>query len=121
MERGSNLSLLSKVNCKCVLKGLFYNIYIIYVAKCTLCYAIYIGNTQKPLKNIINGNFSDVLCIIKNRQKSDSFAAHYNQLFKYNTPRNYLHSCMILKVVKRFNNIGAMELFTKYNCILCAE
>ena len=42
-----------------------------------MCDAIYIGNTQKIFKKRMDGNFSDQQCLLKNGQRSDSFAAHF--------------------------------------------
>ena len=49
MGRGCNGSTPSKFNRKCVFKGIFWNIYIIYVSKFMLCDTTYIGNTQQTL------------------------------------------------------------------------
>ena len=42
-----------------------------------MCDAIYIGKTLKTFKKIIDGNFSDLQCLLKKGQKSESFAAHF--------------------------------------------
>ena len=42
-----------------------------------VCDAIYIGNTQHTFRTIMYGHFSDVHSLLMNRQKSDSFAAHF--------------------------------------------
>ena len=42
-----------------------------------MCADIYMGNTQQTLKKIMNGHFSNLLRLLKNGQKSDSFAAHF--------------------------------------------
>ena len=36
-----------------------------------MCEAIYIGNTQKTSKKIMDGHFSDILRLLKNGQKYD--------------------------------------------------
>ena len=38
--------------------------------------AVFIGNTQHKFKKIMDGYFYDLLCLIKNGQKYDSFSAH---------------------------------------------
>ena len=38
--------------------------------------SIYIGNTQKKLKQM-DSHFSNILRLLKNGQKSDSFDAHF--------------------------------------------
>ena len=47
--------------------------------------AIDIGNTQQTFKKRMDGHFSDLLCLLKNGQKSDSFAAHFKQHFNTTT------------------------------------
>ena len=86
-----------------------------------MCEAIYIGNTQKKFKKIIDGHFSDLLRLIKNRQKSDSFAAHFKQHFNANTSRTDICKYMTFKVVKELNPVGSMKIFTKPNFNLCVE
>ena len=44
-----------------------------------MCDAIYIGNNQQTFKKIMEGNFSDLLRLLKNGQKSDSYYAHFEQ------------------------------------------
>ena len=43
----------------------------------------YIGNTQQTFKNILDGHFSDVQPILKNAQKLETFAAHFEHHFKF--------------------------------------
>ena len=86
-----------------------------------MCDAIYIGNTQKTFKKIMESNFSDLLRLLKNRQKSDSFAAHFEQHFNTTASRTDLRKYMKFKVVKQLNSIFAMKIFTKPNCNLCME
>ena len=43
-----------------------------------MCDAIYIGNTQQTFKKRMDGHLSDILRLLNNRQKSDSFASHFN-------------------------------------------
>ena len=50
MGRKYNCSLPSKVTGKCVYKGKFRSKYLIYEVKCSMCNAIYIGNTQQTQK-----------------------------------------------------------------------
>ena len=42
-----------------------------------MCDAIYIDNTQQTFKKIMDGHFSNILRLLKNGQKSDSFADHF--------------------------------------------
>ena len=86
-----------------------------------MCDAIYIGRTQQNFKERMDGHFSDFLCLLKNRQKSDSFAAHFEQHFNTTTSRTYLLKYMTIKVVKQLNPIGKMKTFTKPNCNLSTE
>ena len=65
-----------------------------------MCDAIYIGNTQQTFKKRIDGHFSDLLGLLKNGQKSDSFAAHFEHHFNTTTERTYLRKYMTFKVVK---------------------
>ena len=85
MDRECNCSLSSKVKGKCVYKGKCRSKCIIYQVECSMCDAIYIGNTQQTFKKRMDGNFYDLLRLLKNRQKSDLFAAHSEQLFNTTT------------------------------------
>ena len=69
----------------------------------------------------MDSHFSDFQHLLKNRQKSDSFAAHSEQHFKTTTSRTDLRKYIAFKVVKQLNPIGAMKTFTKPNCNLCME
>ena len=69
----------------------------------------------------MDGHFSDLLHLLKNRKKTDSFAAHFKQHFNSTTSRTDLLKYMAFKVVKQLNPIGAMKTFTKPNCNLCME
>ena len=86
-----------------------------------MCDAIYIGNTQQTFRKRIDGHFSDLLSLLKNGQKSDSFAAHFKQHFNTTTSCTDLRKYMTFKVVKQLNTIGAMKTFTKPNCNICME
>ena len=86
-----------------------------------MCDGIYIGNTQQKLKKITNGHFSNLLRLLKNGHKPDSFAAHSEHNFNTTTSSTYLRKYMTFKVVKQLNPIGAMKTFTKPNCSLCME
>ena len=86
-----------------------------------MCDTIYIGNTQHTSNKIMDVHFYDLLLLLKNWQKSDSFAAHFEQHFKYNMSYTYLRKCMSFKLVKQINPIGAMKTFTKPNCNLFME
>ena len=57
----------------------------------------------------MDGHFSDLLRLLKNGQKSDSFAAHSEQQFNTTTSRKYLSNYMMFKVVKQLNLICAMK------------
>ena len=69
----------------------------------------------------MGGHFFDVQGLLENGQKSDSFAAHFEQHFKSTTSCTDLRKGMAFKVVKQLNPIGAMKSFTKANCNLCME
>ena len=86
-----------------------------------MCDAIYIGITQKTFKKRMNGHFSNLLRLLKNGQKSYSFAAHFEQHLNTTTSRTDLCKYMMFKVVKQLNPIGAMKTFTKPNCNICME
>ena len=69
----------------------------------------------------MDGYFSDLQHLLKNGQKSDSFAAHSEQHFKTTTSCTDLCKYMAFKLVKNIKRIGAMKTFTKPNCNLCME
>ena len=73
------------------------------------------------IKKRMDGHSSDLPSLLKNGQKSDSFAAHFEQHFNNTTSRTDLRKYMTFKVVKQIILIGAMKTFTKPNCNLCME
>ena len=75
--------------------------------------AVYIGNNQHIFKKILDGHFSNLLRLLKNGQKSDSFASHFKQHFDYNVSHTDLCKYMMFKVVKQINYIGSMHISTK--------
>ena len=79
-----------------------------------MCDTIYIGNTQQTFKKRMDGHFSDLQRLLKNGQKSDSFAAN-------TTSRTDLCKCMTSKVIQQLNPIGVMKTITKPNCNLCMQ
>ena len=85
MDRKCNCSLPSKVNRKCVYEGKYRFRCIIYEVKCSMRDAIYIGKNQKNFKKIMNGHFYDLLRLLKNGEKPESFAAHFKQHFNTTT------------------------------------
>ena len=80
-----------------------------------------IKKTILTFKKRMNGHFSNLLRLLKNGQKSDSFAAHFEHHFNTTTSRTDLRKYMTFKVVKKLKLIGAMKKFTKPNCNLCME
>ena len=68
MDRKYNCSHPSKVNGKCVYECKYRSQCIIYKVKCSMCDAIYIGNTHQTFKKIMDDNFSDLLRLLNNRQ-----------------------------------------------------
>ena len=80
-----------------------------------MCDAIYIGNTQQNFKKRMDGHLSNLQRLLKNRQKSDSFSAHFVQHFNTTTSRTDLRKYMTFKVLDQLNLIGAMKTFTKPN------
>ena len=89
--------------------------------RCRLyCETEKVGNTQQTLK-MMDGHFSNIQRLLKNGQKSDSFAAPFVQQFKTTTSCKDVRKYMTFKVVKQLNAIGAMKTFTKPNCNLCMQ
>ena len=121
MDREYNCSLTSKVNWKCVYEVKHRYKCIIYQLEWSLRDAVFIGNTQQTFKKKMNGHFSDLLRLLKNRQKSDLFAAHFEQHLNTTTSRTDSRKYMMFKVVKQLNQIGAMKTFMKSYCNLCME
>ena len=99
----------SKVNGKCVYEGKSRRIFLIYELKCSLFGAIYKGNTYKTFKKIMDGHFSNLLRLLKNGQKSDSFAAYLKKHFKSTMICPDFRKCMTFKVVKQLNPIDEMK------------
>ena len=52
------------------------------------------------------------------QKKAYSFATDYDKHIKYTTPHNYLHKCMMFKVVYQNNTIGSTNPFAKANFII---
>ena len=69
----------------------------------------------------MDGHVTDLQRLLNNKQKPDSFAAHFEHHFNTNTSRTDLRKYMVCKVVKQLNPIGAMKTFTKLNCNLCMQ
>ena len=69
----------------------------------------------------MDGHFSNIQRLLKNGQKSDSFAAHFVQHFNSNTSRTELCKFMTFKAPNQLNPIGAIKKFTKPNCNLCMQ
>ena len=86
-----------------------------------MCNNFYTGNTQQTFKKRIDGHFSNLQRLLKNGQKSDSFAAHFVHHFNTNMSRTDLLKYMTFKIVKQLNLIGAIKIFTKPNCNLCMQ
>ena len=61
------------------------------------------------------GHFYDLLRLLKNVQKSDSFAAHLEQHFKSTASFTHLRKFMTFKVVKHLSMIDAVKKITKPN------
>ena len=85
-----------------------------------MCDDIYIVNTQQTFKKMY-GNFFNLLRLLKNGLKSDSFSAHSEQHFNTTTSHTDLRKYMTFKVVNQLNPIGAMKPFMKPNCNLRME
>ena len=86
-----------------------------------MCDAIYIGNTQQKFKKRMDGHFSDLQPLLKNGQKSESFASHFVQHFNNTTSHIDLRKCITFKVINQLNPIGAMKTFAKPNYNLCIQ
>ena len=69
----------------------------------------------------MDGHFSNLLRLLENGKKSDSFADHFEQHFNYTTSRIDLGQYMTFKLVKQIIQIGAMKTFTKLNCNICKK
>ena len=69
----------------------------------------------------MGGHFYDLLCLLNNRNRSDSFATHFEQHFNYTTSHTDICKCMTFKVVKQLNLIVAIKTFTEPNCNILIE
>ena len=69
----------------------------------------------------MGGNFSDILHLLKNGGKSDSFAAHSEQHFSSDTSHTDLRKYMTLKVLQHLKPFSAMKAFTKPSYNLCMD
>ena len=84
---------------------------LIHEVKCLMCDAIYIDNTQQTLKKM-DCHFSNLLSLLKNGQKSDSFSAHFEKRFNTTTSRTDLRKYIAFELVKQINPIVAMKTAT---------
>ena len=80
-----------------------------------MCESIYTGNTQKTFKKQMDGHFFNLLHLLKNRQKPDFFAAHFEQHFNSTVSHRDLRNLMVLKVANKIKPIGLIKIFTKPN------
>ena len=95
MDRECNCSLPTKVDGKCVNEGKFQEkMFNLYEIKCSMCEAIYIGNTQQKFKKILDVNLFYLLCLLKSVIKPDSFADHSKQHFNSYTTCTDLRNCI---------------------------
>ena len=69
----------------------------------------------------MDSHFSDIISLVKNRQKSYSFAAHFEHHFDATASRTDLCKYMTFKVVKQIKPIGPMKTFRKPYRNLCME
>ena len=69
----------------------------------------------------MDGYFSNILRLLKKGNKSDSFAAHFEQNFNTTTSHTDLRKYMTFKVVNQLKMTGTMKKFTEPNCNLCTE
>ena len=74
-----------------------------------MCDDIHIGNTQQTFKKIMEVHFSNLLCLLKNRQNQTHFlptSASNLTLLRHCTD---LRKYMTFKVVRQLNLIDAMK------------
>ena len=57
----------------------------------------------------MDGNFYDIVRLLKNGQKSDSFAAHFRKNFDSNMSGTNLCKYITFKLVYQLNPIGTMK------------
>ena len=69
----------------------------------------------------MDSHLSDLQRLLKNGQKSDSFAAHFKHHFNTTKSLTYLCKYITFKLVKELNLIGKMKTFTNINCNLYME
>ena len=63
-------------------------------------------NDHHTFKKRMDGYFSDILRLLKNGKKPNSFAAHFEHHFNATTSCKDLRKYMVFKVVKQINPIG---------------
>ena len=83
--------------------------------------AFYIVNNQNTFKNGMEVRLNDLLRLLKNGQKSDSFVGHLEHHFNATMSHTYLRKHMTFKEVKHLNLLGAMEKFTTQDSNVCME
>ena len=82
---------------------------------------IFIKVTLSRISKKKDGHLSDLLLLLMNGKKSDSFSAHFENHINFTTSRTDKRKYMTFKVVKQINLIDAMIFFMKPNCNLFME
>ena len=110
----------SKVDGECIFKGKCLHKCLIYQVTCKRTGRVYIGSTQRELKERIAKHNQEVRLMANKGIASDSYARHFSQFFKPG-------ECTIGKVRRLIevdilwegNPISAVKTFGKECCTLC--
>ena len=86
-----------------------------------MCDDIYIGNTKQISGKRMDGHFYNLVCLLKNGQISNSFAARSKKNFRATTSCTDLRKYMTFKLVKQLKLIGAMKNDAEPNSNICME
>ena len=88
------------------------------------CNAKYVGNTQQNLKERMNGHFTEVQTLIRQRKREDSFSLHFARhiLHKSKDPMKTkvgdIRSTTSIEILHQLNPISCKKTFKKYHCTL---
>ena len=82
---------------------------------------MYVGNTQKTLKKIIEQHFQDVAPKVQHDKNSDTFVAQFTHRFDQKPAPQQCREIMKFDILSKVNLIGSMKTCSKDLCALCVK
>jgi hypothetical protein len=96
---------------------------VVYKATCLQTQAVYIGNTQQPLKLRMQQHVGDVKRLYTIGKQSDSFASHFAKLIPPGLPKKDVSSHIKIKceILWQGNPVHCVKTFNTRACKLCSK